>query len=491
MKKILILITFFAITNLLKANDSCKIWFENLDSDPYFAKIYKSNENYYQSSTYKDYLDCKVEKKRNISFLIKTPQLIGIKINDFVYFVIAVVPRDEITISVHKNLYEKYPKYYINFWGSNAKAHTKYYNEYYPIAKKFNGIDKAEKDYDTYKGYYIETRMYVDSLVNNFVSECTEENHSNKQVVRLYTLDFKASLMDYAKRRLGNVKVKDTLDKWNKYFQWRNFRELFYFYGEANNQELLKCFTGRYLYNNYLTDIVRNDSLINDSVLKKNDLCYFYLYPQEIKEEAWAEELLDLVKFFPSKNYNEYINLFAKNFPNSPYLIPILNFRDSILNERENLRGSVSIIENKTNTLKDFFKPYKERYFFIDCWATWCTPCIQEFNFYTEISNFLFQNNVQQVFFSIDKLSDSLKVYDYVNKQKIKGYHTIINKILVNEIIKELKKDINSNIYDTDNSFTIPRYLLYDKVKGKLYVNLPKPSSGNLLKEAIRNILEK
>ena len=141
--------------------------------------------------------------------------------------------------------------------------------------------------------------------------------------------------------------------------------------------------------------------------------------------------------------------------------------------------------------MKDYFEEFNNRYFFIDCWATWCTPCIQEFNYYTDVSTFLFYQNIHQVFFSVDKLSDSTKVYNYLKEQKIKGTHTIINKRITEEIINELKKDKNSSIYDTEKSFSIPRYLLYDKLKRRLYTNLPKPSSGNLLKDAINNILVK
>lgn len=489
MKKILIFIGLLSISNILKANDSCNVWFENLDTEPYFAKIYKDNENYFQSSVYKDYIECKVDKKNKLSFFIKQHELITISINDFCYFIIAVVPGDKITISIYKNLQEAYPKFYINFFGSNAKAHTKYYNEYYPIAKKFNGIDKAEHSNNSYKGYYIDTRAYIDSLVDNFRSECTEENNSNKDVVQLYTLDFKAALYNYAKKRLGNVKIKDTLDKWNKYFQWRNFRELFYFHGEAYNKELIRCFTGRFLYNDFLTDIIKSDSLITDTLLKKNDLSYFILYPNEVREEAWGEELLDLMKFFPSKNFVDYINLFSKNYPKSQYLARMSNFRDSVLKSREIIEGNITVAA-ATQDLKQFFTNTNSRYYFIDCWATWCVPCIQEFNYYTNINSYLLEKKIQPVYFSVDKITDSAKVYKYIKEQNIKGIHTIVNQSLVKEIIIELKKDRTNSLYDTDETFAIPRYLLYDKKKNKLYINLPKPSSGNVLKEAIKNIIE-
>lgn len=421
MKKILIFIGLFSISNILKANDSCLVWFENLDTEPYFAKIYKDNENYFQSTVYKDYIECKVDKKNKLSFFIKQNELVTISINDLSYFIIAVAPGDKITISIYKNLQEAYPKFYINFLGNNAKAHTKYYNEYYPIAKKFNGIDEAEKNNNTYKDYYIETRNYIDSLINNFKEECTENNVSNKEVLDLYILDFKAALSHYAMRRLGNVKIKDTLDKWNKYFQWKNFKDLFYFYGEAYNKELIRCFTGRFFYNDFLTDIIKSDSLITDTLLKKNGLSYFILYPNEVREEAWGEELLDLMKFFPSKNFVDYVNLFSKYYPKSQYLARMSNFKDSVLKSREIIEGNITIAA-ATQNLKQFFANTTSRYYFIDCWATWCVPCIQEFNYYTSINSYLLEKKYNPFIFQLIKLPTLLKYTNTLKNKILKAY---------------------------------------------------------------------
>ena len=487
MKNLLVFFLFF-LSKIVSANNVI-IGFKYLDKENIpRIKVYKNNFSFFEPDKHNDYTEIDLKKQNNVKLTVTTTQLLNIDINDQLSFNIAISPKDSVLIEIIKNKANSYPAYYLNFFGSNSSANNLYYHECYPIAKLFSEIDFIEKKVFNYKDFYLNTRKYIDSIENWFLSY-TE--YKKTEAIELYLLDIKASLFRYAIRRIGNVKLIDTSSKWSNYNEWSNYRNLFYYYGDAQNKNLLFCFTGKFLYNDFLSDIIRKDSIIYDTSLKKSDLGYFFLYPKNIAEDAWGVKLYSLLRLFPNHSFKDDIKLFSKYYSNSKYLPQINNFKDSILFQREKLIGEVNIVNADSKTFKDYFEEFNNRYFFIDCWATWCTPCIQEFNYYTDVSTFLFYQNIHQVFFSVDKLSDSTKVYNYLKEQKIKGTHTIINKGITEEIINELKKDKNSSIYDTEKSFSIPRYLLYDKLKRRLYTNLPKPSSGNLLKDAINNILVK
>jgi hypothetical protein len=46
------------------------------------------------------------------------------------------------------------------------------------------------------------------------------------------------------------------------------------------------CFTGKFLYNDFLSDIIRKDSIIYDTSLK-NQIWDTFFIPQNIAEDAW------------------------------------------------------------------------------------------------------------------------------------------------------------------------------------------------------------
>lgn len=68
-------------------------------------------------------------------------------------------------------------------------------------------------------------------------------------------------------------------------------------------------------------------------------------------------------------------------------------------------------------------------------------------------------------------------------KQFIKGQH--ITEKVQKEILVILSRD------QSQSALSIPRYLLYDKLLHKYYIDLPRPSSGEALELFIEDILQK
>jgi thiol-disulfide isomerase/thioredoxin len=124
------------------------------------------------------------------------------------------------------------------------------------------------------------------------------------------------------------------------------------------------------------------------------------------------------------------------------------------------------------------------RYFFIDIWATWCMPCIQEFNYYTSISKYLNSVNITKVFLSVDEKTDTQKWKDFIDDQHLAGYHFIINDTIQKQLFNIISKE------KPESSFFIPQYLLYDKITDTFSIDLPRPSTGSVLQLVLDNILK-
>ncbi len=58
--------------------------------------------------------------------------------------------------------------------------------------------------------------------------------------------------------------------------------------------------------------------------------------------------------------------------------------------------------ENSINSLEDLAGHLEGKPLFIDCWATWCAPCFEEFKHNEELTQFLKSKNIDMVYINFD-----------------------------------------------------------------------------------------
>jgi thiol-disulfide isomerase/thioredoxin len=414
---------------------------------------------------------------------ISNSSFFGIGFNNEFFLPLAGRANDSIAIKVKRIQKANYPEYVFSFSGSNSEANTIYLNRFYPAGKNYDFLEDLPKMSKTYTDYYLSAKSYIDSITQVWDSLKINKIIPN-EIYKLYVAETKGSLFGKAIRRLSKVNPLDS--GWASYTKWLQVKNVMYFNSDASNSIHLKTHTGQILYQNFLLNILREDDNINDSLLKKSSIAYFYYYDTAYREEAWGKYLLHLNNFFGGLHGDiDKIDLqvFKNYYPNSSYLVQINNFQDSILKERKALQLPININTEEFQSMERIMNSINGRYFFIDVWATWCFPCVQEFRYYTHLSEFLKTKNIVGVFISIDNKKDKNKWEEFIKKQNLSGNHFLINDSVQNELLKVISEG------KEDNTFSIPRYLLYDKTEKKYYIDLPRPSTGIVLESLIENIL--
>ncbi|MFB9080019.1 TlpA family protein disulfide reductase [Flavobacterium procerum] len=171
-----------------------------------------------------------------------------------------------------------------------------------------------------------------------------------------------------------------------------------------------------------------------------------YLYDAAIQKN-YEKELLSLFEQF------------KKDYPSSPYttflesiIVPVVAFHKK---KEQPLNEKIKFIENATNlnSIAYLLKSLNGKQFYVDIWATWCSPCKEEFKENAQLYELLKSKNISMVYISIDKESREKQWRDMTHFYNLEGYHIRVNE--------KLDADLR-NLYGND-SIPIPWHFLADE----------------------------
>jgi thiol-disulfide isomerase/thioredoxin len=172
------------------------------------------------------------------------------------------------------------------------------------------------------------------------------------------------------------------------------------------------------------------------------------------------------------KNLISLFERFEKDYPRSKYSKYLKPYIDKIIEHHQIIEQAfdqaVLFVDNyeTINTLAEAVKSLQGKKIYIDVWATWCAPCIKEFEHNEALKKILAENNIQQLYISIDRDEDDQKWKNAIKQYRLTGVHIRTNKEFQSYL---------SKLYSAENPhLAIPWYILIDE-------------NGNIMEEHAKN----
>jgi len=135
--------------------------------------------------------------------------------------------------------------------------------------------------------------------------------------------------------------------------------------------------------------------------------------------------------------------------------------------------------DDPIESFKDLTNRLQGKPIYIDRWATWCTPCIEEFKHNEALHNFLQDNNIEIVYLNSDTDLDEEKWFDFIIDHNLKGNHLRLDRILKADLI-------DKGIFIP----MIPQYMIVGE-EGEIIKNSAlRPSSGKELYKQLKETLK-
>ncbi len=151
------------------------------------------------------------------------------------------------------------------------------------------------------------------------------------------------------------------------------------------------------------------------------------------------------------------------------------------IDNKWNLPEETYILDKKeaVNSFDELVQKLSGKPFLIDCWATWCSPCLEEFKHNKELKTFLKSKNMEIVYFNFDQSIDESKWLNTIKKHELKGYHLRLNN------------SFSSDLAKIGFSGSLPAYMIVDSNGEVVEKNAFRPSQKEKLYNQIENGIKK
>ncbi len=201
---------------------------------------------------------------------------------------------------------------------------------------------------------------------------------------------------------------------------------------------------------------------------------------RQVREAYWAFDLHEeSTKEKVDFDIIEQYYLFEKSVSTPGFIqlakTHILRIEDEYKVKSEPITADMIIYEGDL-PFPELLKQFRGNVLYIDMWAVWCKPCIEEMRpIYKEpLSKFTKDKDVKVIYLSMDEDKNHDKWKKVVKDLRLNSFNTRLSIRRFREIADLLEMKADALI-------AIPRYFIFDKA-GKLVNNkAPRPSEGEKL----------
>jgi thiol-disulfide isomerase/thioredoxin len=262
-------------------------------------------------------------------------------------------------------------------------------------------------------------------------------------------------------------------------------------YPGPNNEILNSTVLADYMYI-YNIHMKRSNQNIYDDKRSKGMIQTYELENAKkvLSNDAYKYYAIDYLANQSSKNDLETLDLFEKYKLEYPGFVNNRAFQQlekksvseiKKFNELKDAPLPKGVIfldkEKPVNSFNELKTLFIGKNVFIDCWATWCRPCIEQLNFAKHLEEFLSTNNIEIVYLAFENDDSREKVEIYCKKFNLIGNHIVTNNLF--------KKDFNK-ILGNEKGLNLPRYILLDKSGNIAISNAMSPSEEEKLYDQIQ-----
>tara|TARA_R110001592_G_scaffold356956_1_gene659526 strand:+ start:625 stop:2217 length:1593 start_codon:yes stop_codon:yes gene_type:complete len=190
---------------------------------------------------------------------------------------------------------------------------------------------------------------------------------------------------------------------------------------------------------------------------------------------AYIEKLFQDAGYFPIEKRWEYLNKFKNDYQDSA----MIDFLVEKFNIKFTIDDDLELVDKagEVTSLEALIASHKGKVLYIDYWASWCGPCINEMPSSKQLQKDLANENIVYVYLSSDRTE--------------RPWQNAMERLELNE---GLHFRIDNAGYTTKmqelNIPSIPRYMIYN-TKGQLVNNnAPRPSQSKVLKAELMKYIE-
>lgn len=134
--------------------------------------------------------------------------------------------------------------------------------------------------------------------------------------------------------------------------------------------------------------------------------------------------------------------------------------------------------EDPIESFEELTESLKGKPIYIDRWATWCSPCIAEFERSKVLHDFLKANKIEIVYLNSDNDIEEDEWFDFIVDHNLLGYHVRLDSVLKADLI-EMEIFIPR----------IPQYMIVGRDGTIITNDALRPSSGEELNNQLKEVL--